>query len=568
MKLLKRLEKKLKSNDQKDLLIEEYESHFSYQEKTSNLNISFNRVAFIFFIFLIISIIFSTKAVYLGSLKKKITQNKLIKSEFRSGIVDNNGNIIAKTIITNNVGINPNLVIDKKKLLLNLQLIFPKKNKTEFIKIKKKLNENKFFYIAKKIDQDQLDELILLGDKSIITEQKISRIYPHENLFSHIIGQIDDNNNGISGIEKSFDKELKENYLPLKLTVDTDIQYLIREELKKYEEIFQNLGSAAILMDINSGDIISLVSLPDFNLNKREEISDINFINRATKGVYEFGSVFKTFTLAAAFDEKIIEPQTEFVDLPKSLTCAGFPIREYDNKIPSNLTAEQILIRSGNVGSVRIGQKVGEEKFKLFLSKIGVLDEIDFDIEEVGKPIKFNWGKCPLATASFGHGITTTLLQLAKAYSIIVNGGYNIQPGLIKKEAENKKEKILNDEVSKKILPILRKIVTTKEGTASLANVNGYEIGGKTGTAQKSIAGSYSKKKLNTFVSIFPTSKPKFVLAVMLDEPKTNKDYIYHYRDGSNIKYKGTPFNTAGWTTVEVTGQIIENIGPILATKY
>ena len=569
MKLLKRLEKKLKSNDQKDLLIEEYESHFSYQEKTSNLNISFNRVAFIFFIFLIISIIFSTKAVYLGSLEKKITQNKLIKSEFRSGIVDNNGNIIAKTVITNNVGINPNLVIDKKKLLLNLQLIFPKKSKTEFINIKRKLNKNKFFYIAKKIDQDQLDELILLGDKSIITEQKISRIYPHENLFSHIIGQIDDNNNGISGIEKSFDKELKKNNLPLKLTVDTDIQYLIREELKKSGEIFRNLGSAAILMNINSGDIISLVSLPDFNLNKREEISDINFINRATKGVYEFGSVFKTFTLAAAFDEKIIEPQTEFADLPKSLTCAGFPIREYDNKIPSNLTAEQILIRSGNIGSVRIGQKVGEEKFKLFLSKIGVLDEIDFDIEEVGKPIKFNWGKCPLATASFGHGITTTLLQLAKAYAIITNGGYEINPTTIVKTRNlNEKKKILSDEVSKKILPILRKIVTTKEGTASLANVNGYEIGGKTGTAQKSITGSYSKKKLNTFVSVFPTSKPKFVLALMLDEPKINKDYIYHYRDGSNIKYKGTPFNTAGWTTVEVTGQIIENIGPILATKY
>ncbi len=388
-------------------------------------------------------------------------------------------------------------------------------------------------------------------------------------MFSHIIGQIDDNNIGISGIEKSFDTELKKNNIPLRLTLDTNIQYLIREELKKYEEIFQNLGSAAILMDINSGDIISLVSLPDFNLNKREEISDINFINRATKGVYEFGSVFKTFTLAAAFDEKIIEPQTKFVDLPKSLSCAGFPIREYDKKIPSNLTAEQILVQSGNIGSVRIGQKVGEEKFKLFLSKIGVLDEINFDIEEVGKPIKFKWGKCPLATASFGHGITTTLLQLAKAYAIITNGGYKINPTTIVKTRNlNDKKQILNDDVSKKILPILRKIVTTKEGTASLANVSGYEVGGKTGTAQKSIAGSYSKKKINTFVSIFPTSNPKFVLAVMLDEPKTNKDYIYHYRDGSNIKYKGTPFNTAGWTTVEVTGQIIENIGPILATKY
>ena len=232
------------------------------------------------------------------------------------------------------------------------------------------------------------------------------------------------------------------------------------------------------------------------------------------------------------------------------------------------MTAEQILIRSGNIGSVRIGQKVGEEKFKSFLSKLGILEKIDFDIEEVGRPIKFNWGKCPLATASFGHGITTTLLQLSKAYSIIVNGGYQIKPTLIKDNERDETKKILSKDVSKKILPILRKIVTTKEGTASLANVDGFEIGGKTGTAQKSIDGVYSKKKVNTFISIFPTSKPKYVLAVMLDEPKTSKDYIYNYRDGSNIKYKGTPFNTAGWTTVEVVGQIIEKIGPILATKY
>jgi len=321
-------------------------------------------------------------------------------------------------------------------------------------------------------------------------------------------------------------------------------------------------------MNVNNGEILSLVSLPDFNPNQREKITDVNFINRATKGVYEFGSVFKTFTLAAAFDEKIIEPKTEFLHLPKSLTCAGFSISEYDDKIPSNLTAEQILIRSGNIGSVRIGQKLGVERFKSFLSKLDLLNETKFDIEEVGKPIKFNWGKCSLATASFGHGITTTLLQLAKAYSIIVNGGYYIDPSLIKKNKKDKKEKILDGEVSKKILPILRKIVTTKEGTASLANVAGYEIGGKTGTAQKSIAGGYSNKKINSFVSVFPTSKPKFVLAVMLDEPKSNKDYIYLYRDGSNIKYKGTPYNTAGWTTVEVTGQIVEKIGPILATKY
>merc|ERR1711906_58836 len=160
-----------------------------------------------------------------------------------------------------------------------------------------------------------------------------------------------------------------------------------------------------------------------------------------------------TFTIAAALNEKIIEPETKFVDLPKSLTCAGFPIREYDQKIPSTLTAEQILIRSGNIGSVRIGQEVGQKKFKIFLSKIGILNKINFDIEEVGKPIKFKWGKCPLATASYGHGITTTLLQLVKAYSIITNGGFNIKPSLIKNN-KNQKEKVLNDGVSNKILPI------------------------------------------------------------------------------------------------------------------
>ena len=321
-------------------------------------------------------------------------------------------------------------------------------------------------------------------------------------------------------------------------------------------------------MDVNSGEIISLISLPDFDPNERKEIKDVKFINRATKGVYELGSVFKTFTLAAAFDEKLVEPITEFVDLPKSLPCAGFNIGEYDEKMPSTLTAEQILIRSGNIGSVRIGQLVGIEKFKSFLFKIGILGKIEFDIDEIGRPLEFNWGKCKLATASYGHGITTTLLQLVKAYSIIVNGGYNVNPTLIKKEEYKKKEKILDQNVSIKILSILRKIVTTKEGTASLANVDGYEVGGKTGTAQKSILGGYSKNKINTFVSVFPTSSPKFVLVVMLDEPKGNEDYIYNYRDGSNIKYKGTPYNTAGWTTVEVAGQILEKIGPILATKY
>ena len=552
------MEKKNETN----LILEDYETHFYYQK--SNLNISFNRIAFIFFIFLTISIIFSSKALYLGSLKKNENNIEVAKLDYRASLIDRDGNILAKTVITTNVGINPNLVINKDKLLINLKLIFPNK---DFKKIEEKLNGKKFFYLQKKISWDKFEELTLLGDKSIISEEKITRIYPHRSLFSHIIGQIDDDNNGISGIEKFYDYELRKNNKPIQLTVDTDIQYLIREELIKSKEIFHNLGSAALLMDINTGEVISLVSLPDFDLNKRETIEDLNYTNKVTKGVYELGSVFKTLTLAAAFENNIVEPDTNFEKLEKKISCAGNLISEYDNKLPTNLTADQILIRSSNIGSVRIAQKVGLEKYKNFLNKLGVLSKIEFDIEEVGQPLNFRWGKCKLATSSFGHGIATTPLQLAKAYSIISNGGYEIKPTLIKKEKKNIQiKKILKTEVSQKINPILRKVVSTKEGTANFANIPGYEIAGKTGTADKVKNGIYTKDKINTFVSIFPFSNPKFVLLVLLDEPKPNKEYVYTLSSGQ--KYKGNWRNTAGWTTVLIAGQIIKNIGPILATKY
>ena len=552
-----------------NILIEENKSDFIFKNNKSNLNISFNRISFIFFLFFTISLIYSIHLTHLGSRKSsEDSNNKIFKNLnklHRADIIDRNGGFLVKTVSSIDIGIRSNQVIDKEKLILNLKYIFPKKN---YDLIRDKLENKNFFYLEKQISEENYEILMQLGDKSIVPEKKLIRIYPEKNLFSHIIGQIDNDNQGISGLEKSLDEKLRKSQKPIQLTVDRDIQYLIRNELIYFNKIFQTKGSAAILMNVNNGEIISLISLPDFDPNLRREINDPQFINRATKGIYELGSVFKTFTLAAALEEKLVKPMTEFVELPKSLFCAGFTIREYDKNIPRKLTAEEILIRSGNIGSVKIGQLIGIEKFKSFLFKIGILDKINFDIEEVGKPLDFNWGKCKLATASYGHGITTTLLQIVKAYAIIVNGGYNVNPSLILKSNNSRKEKILNENVSKKILPILRKIVTTNEGTASLANVGGYEVGGKTGTAQKSIKGGYSKSKINTFVSVFPTSKPKFVLAVMLDEPKGNQDYIYNYRDGSNIKYKGTPYNTAGWTSVEVVGQIIEKIGPILATKY
>ena len=539
------------------------DENFKFEENRSNLKISFERISFIFFVFFIITLIFASKTIYLGF--KKINQNQTIKEKekYRASIMDRNGNIIAKTVRVTNLGINPNQLINKEKLLISLKLIFPDKN------FEKEIDGKKFFYVKKKISPEKLEKIKLLGEKSFKEEENIARVYPNGSLFSHILGQIDTDNNGISGIEKSFDYELTTSNKPVKLTLDTEIQYLIRKELLKFQDIFSSYGSTAILMNINNGEILSMVSLPDYDLNQRKKIFDKRYINRSTKGVYELGSVFKTFTLAAGLQRNVINENTLFENLPKKIKCAGRLISEYDMDIPSNLTAEEILIRSGNIGSIKIAQKVGLENFKKFLEDLDLLDKTQFDIEEVGTPIPFKWGKCKLATSAYGHGITTTPLQLAKAYAIITNGGYKIIPTLIKQEESLKKGlQIISKENSRKINKILRKIVTSEDGTANLANINGFQIGGKTGTAQKTIKGKYSKKKINTFASIFPISSPKYVLIVLLDEPKLSETYVYKYNDGKDRKIVGTPFNTAGWTSVEVAKNIIEKIGPILAIKY
>jgi len=552
------------------IIIEDYKYNFTYKKSETNLNIQFNRVAFIFFVFFVIYIIYTIHLIHLGSRASKLDKIEnipvAIEKLYRADITDINGKYLAKTVKSIDIGIKTSDVINQKKLLLSLKIIFPNK---DFSKIKNKLNKKKYFYLEKKISEENYEKIMKLGDKSIKPEEKVLRIYPQKNLFSHIIGQIDDNNNGISGLEKSFNEILRKSKTDIELTVDKDIQFLIRKELIKYQEIFKSKGSAAILMNVNNGNILSLVSLPDFDPNQRKNITDINLINRVTKGTYELGSVFKTFTFASALNKDLIKPETEFLNLPKSIKCEKHRIGEYDNEIPSDLSAEQILIRSGNIGSVRIAQKIGPEKYKSFLEKLGVLSQISFDIEEVAPQKNYIFGTCKLATASFGHGIATTILQLAKGYSIISNGGFDIKPTLINKKIQNNKKgiRILNKGVSEQVVKALRKIVNTEEGTAKFANVPNYEIGGKTGTADQPKDGSYSEAKINTFASIFPTSNPQYVFIVMLDTPQKAKDYYYKYRHQKG-GWKGTLYNTAGWTSVEVAGKVIDKIGPILATKY
>lgn len=557
----------------KSFYFEDYtESNILEQKNYLNvLKVSFNRITFLSFVFLSLLIICSIKIIYLSLSTEKNYYSKNTNDVFlkkRRDIVDRNGDILATEVNLYDVGIRPKLLNhkEKKNLLIKLTLLLPN---LDTAKVKQKLNKDKFFWLGKRLTPQERDQLWLIGNKAFEFNSKPSRIYPQSNLFSHILGQTNDINEGISGVEKSLNKDLKNKKKignPLYLTLDSNLQYLIREELIRAQKDFKSIGSAAILMNVNTGEILSLISLPDYDLNQRTSLKSESYINKITLGVYELGSVFKTFTIAAGLENKLIKSNTVFNNLENSLTCDKYTISEH-NKLPKKLNTEQILIRSSNIGTVRIAQKIGIEKYKNFLNSLDLLNVINFDIEEIGTPLPFKWGKCKLATTSYGHGITTTPLQLAKAYAILSNGGYKIEPTILKNKTSSieKNEQIISKKTSNEINSILRKVVSLEEGTANFANIEGYEIGGKTGTALK----YNSKEKLNTFVSIFPANRPQYVLLVMLDEPKPAPNFIYKFPPSEKFpngyKHKGENRNTSGWNTVVIAGKIIEKIGPILA---
>ena len=553
--------------NKKSFYYDDYSHENNIKTKNNNsIEISRSRMAFTFFVILSIVAIFGIKILYLSFFEKESFSNIYNKKNFlpnRIDIVDRNGEILARSVNAWAAGISPKLIKDEKKLLINLKIIFPNLN---LKKLEEKIAKGKFFYISRRLNNLERDKLWLLAKKAVIIERKQIRIYPHSHLFSHVIGQIDEDNFGISGVEKSYDLKLKEKNdknKNLKLSLDSNLQFLIRNELFNGINTFSARGSAALLMDITNGEVLSLVSLPDFNLMERKDISDTEFMNKITLGVYELGSVFKTFTIAAALEKGIVNPDTEFQNLEKKIKCRDKWISEHD-ELPKNLNVEQILVRSSNIGAIKIVRKVGSENYSNFLQSLGLLEKINFDISEVGTPLPFEWENCTLETASYGHGITTTPLQLARAYAIIGNGGYAIEPTLIKNNNFQFQNKIISQITSEKINKILSKVVKQKEGTANLANISGYDVGGKTGTSKKINNGEYTQKKLNTFVSLFPIKNPKYLLLVLMDEPKPAPNLVYSY---NGTKISNIRRNDSGWNSVYIAGRIIEKIGPILATN-
>ena len=557
---MKKKSGKNKTTNQRSFYFEDYLETNKKSKNFKKHNNFEDRNYLLFFFFFSLITIFSIKIAYISLSQKEILRFNNQNSKFnllRRDIVDRNGIIISRNINAYHAAVDPKLVKDKKNFLINLRLIFPNLPTEE---IRQKLNGKKYFRIKTRITQNEKQKLWSLGEKAIKFEPFQARMYTHGNLFSHVIGQVDYDNFGISGLEKYFDKELKSKNLkdtPLKLTLDSNIQYIINKELSEAVKTFDASGAAALLMNVNNGDILSLVSLPNFNINQRKTITDKNYINKITKGVYELGSIFKTFTVALALERNIVKKDTVIENIPRKLKCSIHEITDMKEH-PSSLSTEEILVRSSNVGSVILAQKIGEDVFKKFIKNTNLTKVPDIELEEVGAPHEIKWNKCKIETVSFGHGITTTPLQATALYASLTNGGNLVTPSLIKERNKIETKKIISNETSKEISSILRQVVSSENGTASLADIDGYYVGGKTGTAE-----SYgnNKQRINSFISVFPTKKPNYSLFVMLENPKLNKDLIYNYR---GIKTKA-PYNTSGWNSVYVAGKIIEKIGPILA---
>ena len=468
----------------------------------------------------------------------------------RADIIDRNGTIIATSLPTVHLFANPKKILNPQKAAVQLAKILPD---IRYEDILTKLNKRgSFVYIKRNLSPSQQYQINALGIPGLEFEDSEKRIYPHKNLFAHLIGSTNIDNVGISGIEKQLDERLRESDIPVKLSIDVGIQDSIRQELQAGIDKFNALGGAAILMDAKTSEVIAMVSLPDFDPNRKIKVSDRATFNFATKGLYEPGSVLKVFNAALGLEKGHIKLSDRF-DATKPLKLRYNVIKDYrgENRW---LDLQEILIYSSNIGSAQIALKVGKEKQQNFLKGLGLLSPIDdFEVAEKAAPmLPRRWGEETTATVAYGYGISVTPLHLATAFSAVVNGGVYHTPSVLLHDSPVEGRRVMSLKTSKEMRQLLRGVVV--EGSGKRANVLGYEVAGKTGTANKLVNGRYiDKKVMTTFIGTFPASNPQYTLMLMMDEPKALKETW--------------GFVTSGWNTVPTAGKIIATIAPQLNIK-
>ena len=368
----------------------------------------------------------------------------------------------------------------------------------------------------------------------------------------------------MAGVEKEFDARLRDparGHEPLMLSIDLSVQAAVERVLHGGMTVMNARGAAAVLMDVETGELIAMASLPDFDPNDRPLPparglpSDSPIFNRAVQGLYELGSTFKIFTVAQAMDLGLINPST-IIDTKGPLRWGKFRIRDFRNYGPE-LSVSEVIVKSSNIGTARIAQMIGVRRQQEFLGKLGFLKPTTLEVIEAPNAVPLQpkkWSELSLMTISYGHGLSSSPLHLAAGYATLANGGYKVTPTVLRQPRNQRGEQVMSQEAAARSLRMLREVVT--EGTASLAEVPGYAVGGKTGTADKPKTrggGYYEDKVIATFASVFPAHDPKYVLVVTLDEPSENSGE--------------EPRRTAGWTAVPVAAEIIRRVAPLMGLR-
>lgn len=467
----------------------------------------------------------------------------------RGEIFDRNGEVLATTLETASLFADTALVSDPAKTAQSLVDIFPD---LQYGSTLQKLQSGKrFVWLKRSIMPEEQRAVLSIGEPGLEFEYESARVYPQGNLASHILGYTNVDGTGLAAIERNFNTLLGGGKT-LSLTVDLRIQHAVRREVARAISEFNAKAGVGLVMDVNTGELIAGVSLPDFDPNNPGSPTDPSLFNRMVLGVYELGSVFKIFSTAALFETKHVPMGTTF-DAREPIKRGRFTINDYHSE-DRILTVPEVFMYSSNIGSAMMGEAVGTEALQGVYRDLGLLTPLDFEIREVGRPlVPEPWREINTLTASYGHGIATTPLQLITAVSTVVNGGYMVKPTLIKAErSAHEKIRVLSEETSRNMRELLRLTVT--DGTGKSADVPGYLVGGKTGTAEKAGIHGYDRKKLiSSFVGVFPSNAPRYAIFVAVDEPKGNKA-SYGYATG-------------GWVGAPTVARIIRSMVSILGIE-
>lgn len=491
-------------------------------------------------------------------------------SASRADIVDRHGNLLATNFDTHALYAQPKHMVDPVMAAKGLVKVFPDLNEERLIK--DFTGKRKFLWIKKKISPEQKQAVHDIGDPGLLFAPRDMRLYPNGTLAAHVMGGASFGKEGVhaaevigvAGVEKYFDDYLRDPAnagKPLELSLDLTVQAAAERVLWGGMKLMNAKGATSVLMDVKTGEVISVVSLPTFDPNNRPrpavegDASDSPLFNRAVQGVYELGSVFKIFAATQAIELGLVSAET-VIETKGPLKVGGFRIGEFQGKNYGALSVTDIIVKSSNRGTGRMALQIGPKRQQEFLKSLGFFEATPFEIVEAagGKPLlPKKWTDLSAVTISYGHGLSTSPMHLAAGYAAIANGGYKVAPTLIKQVNPKQGPRVMSERAARDGRMMLRKVVA--KGTASFARVPGYFVGGKTGTADKPKprGGYYKKKTLATFASIFPSHDPKYVLIVTLDEPSENSG--------------DKPRRTAGWTAVPVAAEMIRRVAPLLGLR-